>query len=177
MLCALSIISWFPDLFPTPDGDFCDASAKSTAAWRSTVHHGKRVRNISFGKQVSDPCVLLLTTCRSSAIDVNNKLTSSKTQSASASVCRSTARIETRKSKYAKFMLAESMTDYHTHKARRAATYARLHAAKMIVCDACNGSGHYDYNGAPACGSCGGTGRVCGPLNRVASDPPPPVDT
>jgi alkylated DNA repair dioxygenase AlkB len=26
-------------------------------------------------------------------------------------------------------------------------------------CYACNGSGHYDHNGSPPCGACGGTGR------------------
>jgi len=27
-------------------------------------------------------------------------------------------------------------------------------------CIACNGSGHYDHNGSPPCGSCEGTGYV-----------------
>jgi RecJ-like exonuclease len=31
---------------------------------------------------------------------------------------------------------------------------------KKMPCDACNGSGHYDDNGSPNCGSCEGTGKV-----------------
>ncbi len=29
---------------------------------------------------------------------------------------------------------------------------------KPKVCTACNGSGHYDHDGAPKCGACNGTG-------------------
>lgn len=28
-----------------------------------------------------------------------------------------------------------------------------------VACIACNGSGHYDHNGSPACDSCNGTGK------------------
>jgi len=28
-----------------------------------------------------------------------------------------------------------------------------------MKCYACNGSGYYDHNGSPKCGSCGGTGK------------------
>jgi hypothetical protein len=67
------------------------------------------------------------------------------------------------------------MTDYHTRKAQRVEEHARLHGVKMVICGACNGSGHYDHIGSPPCGSCGGIGRVRGPLNRLASDPQPVV--
>jgi len=30
---------------------------------------------------------------------------------------------------------------------------------KERKCYACNGSGHYDTNGSPKCGACGGTGK------------------
>ena len=30
---------------------------------------------------------------------------------------------------------------------------------KERPCTACNGSGHYDHNGSPPCGSCDGTGK------------------
>jgi len=30
---------------------------------------------------------------------------------------------------------------------------------KLRSCTACNGSGHYDHNGSPPCGSCNGTGK------------------
>lgn len=31
--------------------------------------------------------------------------------------------------------------------------------AVWVACLACNGSGHYDHNGSPACGACNGTGK------------------
>lgn len=31
---------------------------------------------------------------------------------------------------------------------------------KQVKCPACNGSGRYDHNGAPACGLCDGTGKI-----------------
>lgn len=31
---------------------------------------------------------------------------------------------------------------------------------KLVTCVACNGSGYYDNNGSPSCGSCNGTGKV-----------------
>lgn len=31
---------------------------------------------------------------------------------------------------------------------------------RLATCNACNGSGHYDNNGAPPCGACDGTGKV-----------------
>ena len=30
---------------------------------------------------------------------------------------------------------------------------------KQRPCTACNGSGYYDHNGSPKCGSCNGTGK------------------
>ncbi len=30
---------------------------------------------------------------------------------------------------------------------------------RMVKCTACNGSGYYDHNGSPRCGSCDGTGK------------------
>jgi DnaJ-class molecular chaperone len=30
---------------------------------------------------------------------------------------------------------------------------------KQRACIACNGSGYYDHNGSPKCGSCNGTGK------------------
>lgn len=31
---------------------------------------------------------------------------------------------------------------------------------KLVTCTACSGSGFYDNNGSPKCGSCAGTGKM-----------------
>jgi DnaJ-class molecular chaperone len=52
------------------------------------------------------------------------------------------------------------MRDYQTRKAERTRQYHENHGRKMTICIACNGSGHYDHDGAPPCASCDGTGKV-----------------
>lgn len=47
------------------------------------------------------------------------------------------------------------MSTFHERKQQRA-NQARL---PMIKCVGCNGSGRYDHNGSPACGSCEGSGK------------------
>jgi len=41
-----------------------------------------------------------------------------------------------------------------------------IYGWRLRACTACNGSGYYDNNGSPPCGSCGGTGKETyrGPL-------------
>lgn len=52
------------------------------------------------------------------------------------------------------------MSTYQTRKAERTARYNAEHGRKLVTCVACNGSGYYDHNDSPPCGSCGGTGKV-----------------
>ena len=52
------------------------------------------------------------------------------------------------------------MSDYQTRKAERRKAFMAKHGKKLVTCTACNGSGRYDHNGAPKCGSCNGTGKV-----------------
>lgn len=50
--------------------------------------------------------------------------------------------------------------NFHERKQRRADYYHRfVYGHKLRECSACAGSGYYDSNGSPACGSCDGTGR------------------
>lgn len=50
--------------------------------------------------------------------------------------------------------------DFAARKASRREYYERfVKGWKLKVCLACNGSGHYDHDGAPACSSCEGTGK------------------
>jgi len=45
-------------------------------------------------------------------------------------------------------------------KAQRTRDYLKYSFGwKLRTCTACSGSGYYDHNGSPACGSCNGTGR------------------
>jgi len=37
---------------------------------------------------------------------------------------------------------------------------------KLITCTACSGSGYYDTNGSPDCGSCNGTGKELDNINK-----------
>lgn len=41
---------------------------------------------------------------------------------------------------------------------------------KLRECTACSGSGHYDHNGSPDCGACGGTGRESYPGPKAWPD-------
>lgn len=51
--------------------------------------------------------------------------------------------------------------DYHDRKKARTEYYKNnIEGWKLVACVACNGSGRYDHNGSPDCGSCAGTGRV-----------------
>ncbi|WP_019012121.1 hypothetical protein [Deinococcus aquatilis] len=54
---------------------------------------------------------------------------------------------------------------FHDRKAERTALYPERIGYRLSYCMACNGSGHYDHNGSPRCGACGGSGleRVAGP--------------
>ena len=52
------------------------------------------------------------------------------------------------------------MDDYRARKAERKAYYEKhTYKKKLQKCTACNGSGYYDHNGSPKCGSCDGTGK------------------
>lgn len=52
------------------------------------------------------------------------------------------------------------MDDYQSRKQARTERYNASQGVKQVPCVACNGSGHYDANNSPKCGSCGGTGKV-----------------
>jgi DnaJ-class molecular chaperone len=52
------------------------------------------------------------------------------------------------------------MSTWLERKEERRRDYQRNHGVKLIDCVACSGSGHYDHNGSPACGACGGNGKV-----------------
>lgn len=56
---------------------------------------------------------------------------------------------------------SQMMTDqFYKEKALRAEHFFRfVYGWKQRNCCACNGSGYYDNNGSPCCGSCEGTGR------------------
>jgi DnaJ-class molecular chaperone len=53
-----------------------------------------------------------------------------------------------------------SIDDWHWRKMQRTKDYFAKHGKKLVKCIACDGSGRYDNNGSPKCGSCGGTGKV-----------------
>jgi DnaJ-class molecular chaperone len=57
------------------------------------------------------------------------------------------------------------MSTWLQRKEERRREAAKFHGVKMEVCTACSGSGYYDHNGSPACGSCGGSGKVRGRPN------------
>lgn len=51
--------------------------------------------------------------------------------------------------------------DYHERKKARTEHYkTNVEGWRLVTCVACNGSGRYDHNGSPDCGSCEGTGKV-----------------
>lgn len=50
-------------------------------------------------------------------------------------------------------------SEYHRRKLERTIEHLRLEGVGLETCTACNGSGHYDHNGSPACSSCDGTGK------------------
>jgi DnaJ-class molecular chaperone len=52
------------------------------------------------------------------------------------------------------------VSSYQERKLERTLRYQAEHGRKLVRCTACNGSGEYDHNGSPPCGSCGGTGKV-----------------
>lgn len=56
--------------------------------------------------------------------------------------------------------MERKLDDYQLRKLERTKRFAADHGRKLVTCIACNGSGHYDHNGAPTCGSCNGTGKV-----------------
>lgn len=50
--------------------------------------------------------------------------------------------------------------DFAKRKAERTRDYFRYAYGWVLhKCVACNGSGHYDHDGAPACGACNGSGK------------------
>jgi DnaJ-class molecular chaperone len=52
------------------------------------------------------------------------------------------------------------MTSWAERKEQRRDYYRRYVLGwKLVTCTACNGSGRYDHNGSPPCGSCDGTGK------------------
>jgi DnaJ-class molecular chaperone len=57
------------------------------------------------------------------------------------------------------------MSTWLERKEERRREAAKYHGVKMEVCTACSGSGYYDHNGSPACGSCNGRGKRLGRPN------------
>lgn len=49
---------------------------------------------------------------------------------------------------------------YKQRKLERTNDYNHNHGRKLVVCNACSGSGVYDIKNSPACGNCNGTGKV-----------------
>lgn len=50
--------------------------------------------------------------------------------------------------------------NFHERKAKRKEYYLKYeYKWKQQRCTACAGSGYYDHNGSPPCGSCEGTGK------------------
>lgn len=49
---------------------------------------------------------------------------------------------------------------WYEDKHRRSLTFHRNFCVPTCDCTACSGSGVYDDDGSPACGSCGGSGRM-----------------
>lgn len=50
--------------------------------------------------------------------------------------------------------------DFKERKRLRTQKFERdIKGWKLRPCTACMGSGHYDHNGSPKCGSCNGTGK------------------
>ena len=53
------------------------------------------------------------------------------------------------------------MDNYLKRKIERTNRYFKNeYKNKLITCTACSGSGYYDHNGSPKCGSCNGTGKI-----------------
>jgi len=52
------------------------------------------------------------------------------------------------------------MDDYQLRKLERKRRYEASLGLKMVICNACSGSGYYDNDGSPPCGACGGRGKV-----------------
>lgn len=53
------------------------------------------------------------------------------------------------------------MASFSERKAARKEFYEKyVRGWKLVTCTACNGSGRYDHDGAPKCGSCNGTGKM-----------------
>lgn len=52
------------------------------------------------------------------------------------------------------------IADYQKRKQARKEHYLKyVYGWRLQTCVACNGSGYYDHNGSPPCGSCGGSGK------------------
>lgn len=52
------------------------------------------------------------------------------------------------------------LSDYHREKQRRKEYYLKyVYGWKLRQCTACSGSGTYDTNDSPKCGTCNGTGK------------------
>ena len=43
----------------------------------------------------------------------------------------------------------------------------RIYGYKLGPCSACNGTGYYDHNDSPECGSCDGTGKETYPGKKA----------
>lgn len=50
-------------------------------------------------------------------------------------------------------------TFYERKKVRKEHYEKYVKGWKLVDCTACSGSGYYDHNGSPPCGSCAGTGK------------------
>lgn len=52
------------------------------------------------------------------------------------------------------------MESFHERKQKRTEIFNKyIKGWRLRECSACNGSGRYDHNGSPDCGSCDGTGK------------------
>jgi hypothetical protein len=49
---------------------------------------------------------------------------------------------------------------YSKRKMLRIEAFNKTHGVKKVTCAACSGSGYYDNNGSPKCGSCNGLGKT-----------------
>ena len=66
------------------------------------------------------------------------------------------------------------MDSYQARKTRRIEENRLNSGRKLITCVACMGTGVYDNQGTPPCGSCDGTGRVREPLSCTSPKAPKP---
>jgi DnaJ-class molecular chaperone len=56
--------------------------------------------------------------------------------------------------------MSHLLDDYQIRKLERKKRFEAEYGRKLVTCTACIGSGRYDHNGTPPCGSCNGIGKV-----------------